>query len=76
MLATDFIPLPGRSWHAQKQAPQAPVGQELEFVSAYKIDTRASVSGGFGHLFSGTFLKNTTQGVGYSYPFVMTSYDF
>jgi hypothetical protein len=52
------------------------VGQELEFVSAYKIDTRASVSGGFGHLFSGTFLKNTTQGVGYSYPFVMTSYDF
>jgi hypothetical protein len=52
------------------------VGQEVEAVTAFKFNSRAVLSGGFGHLFPGSFLKNTTPGVSYNYPYIMMVYDF
>lgn len=52
------------------------VGQELDFVTMYKFLKQASFSAGLGHLFPGTFLKNTTPGVSYTYPYGMLTYDF
>jgi len=52
------------------------VGREMEFVTAYKFTPRAVLSGGFARLTPGTFLKNTTPGVSYNYPFLMMAYDF
>ncbi len=52
------------------------VGQELDFVAAYNYNKRTAFSAGFGHLFPGTFLKNTTPAVGYNYPYVAITYAF
>ena len=52
------------------------VGQELDFITTYKFLKLASFSGGFGHIFPGTFLKNTTPAVSYTFPYGMLTYDF
>lgn len=52
------------------------VGQELDFVTTYNLLKQASFSGGFGHLFPGTFLKNTTPAVSYTFPYGMLTYNF
>jgi Alginate export len=52
------------------------VGQELDLVTSYKFMKQASFSLGLGHLFPGTFLKNTTPGISYTYPYGMLTYDF
>ena len=52
------------------------VGQGFDLVTAYKVNARLSVSGGFGKIFAGTFLKNTTPGASYNFPYFMTVYNF
>lgn len=52
------------------------VGQELEFVAVYKYNTRTTFSGGFGHLFPGSFLTATTPGKSYSFPYASVNYKF
>jgi hypothetical protein len=52
------------------------VGQELDFTGSYSVNKRTVLSGGFGHLFPGTFLRNTTPHVGYTYPYVQVVYGF
>jgi hypothetical protein len=52
------------------------VGQELDLVSSFKYKAGPVLSGGFGHLFPGTFLKATTPGSGYSYPYASLLYAF
>lgn len=52
------------------------VGQELDFIAAYNYNKRTLFSAGFGHLFAGTFLNNTTPGVGYNYPYASITYAF
>jgi hypothetical protein len=52
------------------------VGQELDFVSSIKYKLGPVLSGGFGHLFPGTFLKVTTPGRGYNFPYLSVLYVF
>jgi hypothetical protein len=52
------------------------VGQEVDIQTAYAYSPQLQLAGGFAHLIPGTFLKNTTQGHAYSYPFVMVTYVF
>lgn len=52
------------------------VGQELDFLLSRKYKDGPTLSGGIGHLFPGTFLKNTTPGNGYTFPYASVTYAF
>jgi hypothetical protein len=52
------------------------VGQELDATASYTFSPQFQLGAGFGHLFPGTFLDNTTPGKSYSYPYVSTTFAF
>jgi hypothetical protein len=52
------------------------VGQELDFVTSFIPYRQMILSAGFGHLVPGTFLRITTPGVSYSYPYGSVTYNF
>jgi hypothetical protein len=52
------------------------VGQELDVQVVYSLSPQMQVSGGYAYLFPGTFLKNTTPGNAYQFPYWMISYAF
>lgn len=52
------------------------VGNEIDFVASGKFQPSLGFSAGVGHFIPGTFLKNTTPGKPYTYPYVMLTYDF
>ncbi len=49
------------------------VGQELDIQATYTPSVRVQVTGGYAHLFTGSFLKAATPGRFYSSPFVMVT---
>jgi hypothetical protein len=52
------------------------VGQELDSVLGYSPANYIQVSGGYGHIFPGTFLNHTTPGQSYNFPYAMTTFIF
>jgi hypothetical protein len=52
------------------------VGQEVDLIASGKIQSALGLSAGLGHFIPGTFLKTTTPGKPYTYPYVMLTYDF
>jgi hypothetical protein len=52
------------------------VGQEFDAQAMYTINKSTQVGFGVGHLFPGEFLKKTTPGNAYTYPYVMFNYAF
>ncbi len=52
------------------------VGQELDLQAAYNYSPQLQIGGGYAYLIPGQFLKNTTPGHAYSYPYVMVTYVF
>jgi hypothetical protein len=76
--ATDALYSAGGAVVARSSAGTAGryVGQEVDVQTAYIYSSQLQVAGGFAHLIPGTFLKNTTRGHAYSYPFVMITYVF
>jgi hypothetical protein len=52
------------------------VGQELDTVLAYTFSQQLQISGGYGHIFPGTFLTHTTPGQSYNFPYVSTTLVF
>lgn len=52
------------------------VGQEVDLQGGYSVSTQISMAAGIGHIFSGEFLKKTTAGAGYTFPFIMITYNF
>jgi hypothetical protein len=52
------------------------VGQGIDFVTSYKPLRPMEISGGVGHIFPGTFLKNATPGRAYTFPYVSLAYFF
>jgi hypothetical protein len=52
------------------------VGQEFDIQAVYSPSARIKAGSGYGYLFAGTFLKKTTQGGGYGYPYVYLNYLF
>jgi hypothetical protein len=52
------------------------VGQEIDLIMSGRIRPSLNLSAGLGHFVTGTFLKNTTPGKPYTYPYAMLTYDF
>ena len=52
------------------------VGQEVDSVLAYTFSKYLQVSGGYGHIFPGTFLNHTTPGESYNFPYVSSTLVF
>jgi hypothetical protein len=52
------------------------VGQELDVQAAYAYSPQLQIGAGFAHVLPGEFLKNTTPGHAYSYPYLMVTYVF
>jgi hypothetical protein len=52
------------------------VGQELDSVLAHTFSKYLQIGGGFGRMFPGTFLNNTTPGESYNFPYASTNLIF
>lgn len=52
------------------------VGQEVDVITSTKLRQGLGFSAGLGRLTPGTFLKNTTPGKPYTYPYAMLTYEF
>jgi hypothetical protein len=52
------------------------VGQEIDLVASGKLRPGLGFSAGVGHFVPGAFLKATTPGKPYTYPYAMITYDF
>jgi Alginate export len=50
------------------------IGQELDAIADYRWNKAVELGFGYAHLFPGQFLKNTTAGQGYNYPFVFLEF--
>jgi Alginate export len=52
------------------------IGNELDLVAEYQFDKGLSFGFGYARLFAGQFLKTTTAGHDYSYPYAYFQYNF
>jgi len=52
------------------------IGNELDLVAEYQLNKGLSFGFGYARLFAGQFLKTTTDGHDYSYPFAYFQYNF
>jgi hypothetical protein len=52
------------------------VGQEADLIASAKLQHGLGLSAGIGRFAPGTFLKRTTPGKTYTYPYAMLTYDF
>jgi hypothetical protein len=52
------------------------VGREIDFIMSGKLRPSLGFSAGLGYFLPGTFLRNTTPGKPYTYPYAMLTYDF
>jgi hypothetical protein len=52
------------------------VGEEFDATTTWTIVKPLTVGAGIGHIFPGEFLKNTTKGNAYTYPFMMVTWKF
>ena len=52
------------------------VGHEIDAQATYVYSPQLQIAGGYAYVIPGTFLKNTTTGQAFSYPFVMITYVF
>lgn len=61
---------------ASNAAVSSHVGQELDAQVAHPITSQLQVAAGYAQVFPGAFLKATTPGASYRFPFVMVTYVF
>ena len=52
------------------------VGQELDGQFMYTMSKQVQIGAGYAHFFTGEFLKNTTPGKSYNFPYLMFGYAF
>jgi hypothetical protein len=52
------------------------VGQELDAQAVYTWNKQVQIAGGFARIFPGAFLKATTPGRSFNFPYVMIGYAF
>lgn len=50
------------------------IGQEFDAETSYRLNRQIEIGAGIGHIFPGQFLKATTPGKGYTYPYFMLNY--
>jgi hypothetical protein len=54
-----------------RKAGSAHIGSELDIVTVYLLPQGVSLGIGVAHLFPGEYLKQSTKGHGYTYPYIM-----
>lgn len=52
------------------------VGNEFDIQAVYALNKIVNLAGGYAYLWSGEFLKKTTPGKNYSFPYVQLNYTF
>ena len=52
------------------------IGNELDLVAEYELNKGLTFGFGYARLFAGQFLKTTTPGHDYSYPYAYFQYNF
>jgi len=52
------------------------VGQEIDVQVSKTLFSQLQLAGGYAHMFTGAFLKESTPGASFSYPYVMATYVF
>ncbi len=52
------------------------VGEEIDVQALTSITKQFKLGGGLGHIFPGDFLRHTTPGVSYTFPYLMTTVSF
>jgi hypothetical protein len=52
------------------------VGHEIDGQVAYTYSPQLQIGAGYAHVLPGEFLKGTTTGLAYKYPYVMVTYVF
>ena len=52
------------------------IGNEFDMVAEYEVNKGLSFGFGYGRLFAGQFLKQTTPGHDYGYPYAYFEYNF
>jgi hypothetical protein len=52
------------------------IGNELDMVAEYEVNKGLNVGFGYGRMFAGQFLNQTTPGHDYSYPYAYFEYNF
>jgi len=52
------------------------VGQEIDVQVSKTLFPQLQLAGGYAHMFTGAFLKESTPGASFSYPYVMATYVF
>jgi len=57
-------------------ASSSRIGWELDLQAEWQVAPRLQLGAGFAHLFAGPYLKQSTAGAGFSYPYWMWSYRF
>lgn len=50
------------------------IGEEIDFQAIWTPHNKLSFAGGIGHLFPGEFIRNTTPGQSYTFPYVQLVY--
>ena len=61
---------------AHPNASSAHLGTEIELIAELKQNQHVTYGFGLAHLFTGQFLKETTRGKDYNYPFAYATYVF
>jgi hypothetical protein len=52
------------------------IGQETDAIGTWVVVKSLTASAGLGHIFPGEFLKKTTPGAAYTYPYISFTYKF
>jgi len=52
------------------------IGEEYDIQTSYRLDRNLEFGAGFGYVLPGTFLARTGHGAGYTYPYILMSYNF
>ena len=61
---------------ANPSATSTHLGTELDLIATFKQNEHITYGFGFAHLFTGAFLKQSTPGKAYNYPFAYVTYVF
>jgi uncharacterized membrane protein len=61
---------------AHPNATSKHLGYELDLNLAYKADAHITYGLGMGHIFTGNYLNEATNGKDYTYPFTYVTYVF
>jgi Alginate export len=52
------------------------IGEEFDVINVFQLNSEVQIGFGYAHLFTGEFLKKTSRGRDYNYPYLYVEYKF